>query len=900
MKSALNFASLRKYAVFFSLTVLCACTLSFTSVAPAHAGILASDPAHRNRLGYAVGAHTDTGKYELWLGVQSMKIDGMPSFCIEMEKSSTSADTPILNVATLTAPTVNPGAGLRVTTAQMAYILDRYQNTADRTVMAALSYLVHGNFEQPTRGSHTAAQKNVNWMLKLVQNDAQAAIIDRRARSLVSEAVSSGVRGYKKGVVSGAGMRSGMLSDIGVVNKNGEYTGGIAMTVTLHGPAVFSDSGKNVWTGISQRIPLSFAWKATGNGTVHATLAYKTVRSTLSLVETGRSTQKVITYGLRPASDIVETKIETPTWEVIFDFQPAGVSQAALITDDGTFTDTFEAAADPGYAQGKWLILNEQAAKHYGVRPGTVPVTYTVTAYHTGDLPAQETGSVPAGAQIIGTRKITAPGPGKLTARFTGAKPGFATVVWKVVKSEQGALGELIHADRSDNYGIPEETVSSRHHAEIDSALQIRETKSGTYLTDDLFVTGFPQNHQSFAGDRRFEQDGQYILQELLFFPEGLDVREENRARAEKIGQPLQIPAKNGYYPALGSTEYLIRRDSGGKIRAGTYVFVTSFPGDSRVKPFASKVTDVKEQYRISSKPELHTILTHGKGKTVPAKGVQTLTDLVCHTNLRAGEAYRIEGILMDRETEKPLTENGQEIRARKDFTAAGAAGCVEVEFSLHTNVFAGKTAVAFEKLFHGGKETAAHEDIRNENQSVKFSFLPRLETVASDSADGDKTLPATKNAEITDRVCERNSALIPGETYEIHTDAVVAENGGEKPKSVLPSVIRTVFTPETADGCAYIPIRFDASGLAGRKVVVFEDLYLHGKLLAAHRDINDRQQTVSFFLPPENPGPREPHPPARQKKLAQTGIFIGGISAFCGAAVSGGMCMRFPRRKKR
>ncbi|WP_353065763.1 hypothetical protein [Arcanobacterium hippocoleae] len=117
---------------------------------------------------------------------------------------------------------------------------------------------------------------------------------------------------------------------------------------------------------------------------------------------------------------------------------------------------------------------------------------YRATAYFIGAIPAAQSSKIPSDAKKIGSVAVKADGPKEIQAKFQAAEPGFVTVVWSVEKSAQGKLAELIHADWADGFGIPAETISHRHEIAIDTALSIRNTKSGTYLVDDVFITGFP------------------------------------------------------------------------------------------------------------------------------------------------------------------------------------------------------------------------------------------------------------------------------------------------------------------------------------------------------------------------------------------------------------------------
>lgn len=46
--------------------------------------------------------------------------------------------------------------------------------------------------------------------------------------------------------------------------------------------------------------------------------------------------------------------------------------------------------------------------------------------------------------------------------------------------------------------------------------------------------------------------------------------------------------------------------------------------------------------------------------------------------------------------------------------------------------------------------------------------------------------------------------------------------------------------TPETADGKVDVDFIFDGSNLAGKTIVMFEEIRYEGKLIGVHADIND------------------------------------------------------------
>lgn len=57
-------------------------------------------------------------------------------------------------------------------------------------------------------------------------------------------------------------------------------------------------------------------------------------------------------------------------------------------------------------------------------------------------------------------------------------------------------------------------------------------------------------------------------------------------------------------------------------------------------------------------------------------------------------------------------------------------------------------------------------------------------------------------------------------------------------------------FVAETTDGTVNLDFILDARALRGKEVVVFEDLFREGVLLASHADITDNDQTIKISNP--------------------------------------------------
>lgn len=794
----------------------------------------------------------------------------IPAWCVDADKPAPGPDA-VVQVSSL-KQTHNFDEGLHVSTAEMAIILDKYQMSRDANTLGALAYLVHMNMEQSKDPAGNARQ-----LREAMQGSAPN--IDQLARQLAQEGRSQAVHSYEVIQPQGDKEYTGEFHNIGLKNAQGAWIPGRQIHLTIEGPAVFTSTGTNKWNGVSQAQPITLGWRASGNGVGKVKQSYEqTPDEVRFMIDPTGKKQSTIQPLLH--KDPKFENVDSPSWRVQYDFQPAGVSHVNKLTDTGKFTDMFDAKADPNYGNGKW-------AKDF-TTGAYIPVVYTVSAYYVGENPPARANTVPQGAELIGSQKVTAHGPGKLSADFTAPKEGFVTVVWSVDKANQDpSVTDRIAGNWADDYGIPEETTSNRFPGDVDSTLSIRTTKSGTYLVDDVWITGLPTNHGEFKGDGRFGADTTHIQQALLFFPEGLEVTEENKGKAETIAS-VEIPAKNGFYPSVGATQFKMKQDKEGLV-PGTYVFVSTFKGDDRVKPFVSPVTDKTEQYTITRTPGVRTTLMYEKQKTVPGYGKRILTDKVCYTNVKPGKEYTVEGTLMDKATGKPLVDaQGKKVTASKTLTPKEANGCVDVEFTVDASLFAGKTTVAFEKLLHEGKEVAVHADINDENQTISFEPPPTLKTTATNTNGGGKTVKPEPNQSITDKVCMVNGAKFkPGKTYTIITalmkgDGTPLMNNGQ-------SVVKTSeFTPKSADECAEITIPFDATGLEGQKVVVFEDVKDGNDIVSVHHDIKDTEQTVTVE--------GKPTPPP----LAHTGVtgVVAGI-ATAGGLLGAGVALKARSRRK-
>lgn len=273
--------------------------------------------------------------------------------------------------------------------------------------------------------------------------------------------------------------------------------------------------------------------------------------------------------------------------------------------------------------------------------------------------------------------------------------------------------------------------------------------------------------------------------------------------------------------------------------------------------------------------------------------------DTVTYKNLIPGLTYRVAGTVMDKDTKKPLQNGGKDITAEAVFTPETADGTVDVEFTFSAKEFAGKTMVLFEKLYlvknadnadanpddtsskdktpddtqkasesentqnktdntsnkvevdnennnpadnSEVKEVliAVHEDYSDENQTI---CVPQIKTTAKDAKSGTSMFYAEKSAKIVDTVSYRN--LVPGKKYKVVGTAVDKSNGAPVIANGNNVTAEAEFVAKEATGKVDVVFTFDASLLAGRTIVMFENVYYENNLIATHADITDEAQTL-------------------------------------------------------
>ncbi|WP_311524317.1 VaFE repeat-containing surface-anchored protein [uncultured Varibaculum sp.] len=678
--------------------------------------------------------------------------------------------------------------------AQVAYLLNKYEKVDTADSRAALSMIMHFNLEVNKKGAKDEMFRLLGWINKTHPNTAKLV------RQYVAEARNSGVSGYQSIGHTGDNKTIGNVHGIGVKNSAGKFIAGVPFTATLNGPAVFSATGKNTFSGKTAAKAITLDWRATGNGKVTGKINFTLHHSVNRLTGPG-GRQRMVGRGFDPTAKT----IPGGSWQVIYDFQPIATSKVekpVVETGETTITDSLTAKADPKYANPAWLK--------------DVKVKYEADVYYMGETLPTKGMKIPEGAKPVANTSLTFSAPGTQKASVNVDKPGFYTWVWKVVKKNQ-AVPERIHADWTDGYALPDEFQSKKKTAKITSAKNIinvhAESDAKTFINDWVKVADFPENHPDFKGWGGVKADLGTIDQHLYCVPDKTKLT-EGVTRSLKPVKSWTIPAKNGdyriadYFPDAPG-EHIQDIDC-----RGVMVFVSEFAGDDRVEPLRTSDLDPKESFRPDH-PTIHTMATDKADgdKYLPIKGNVTITDKVKYTELAAGKEYTLKATLMDKATGKPFQDCGES--QVKDYSKAIASQLDGFE----------------DKLKKDSKTTF---DVK----TALSGILPKVSETELDKAIA--TLDKDKVAGLV-----KDGKFDYDEAGKVLSKLVVSLDKPAEGKDCKPVTAEKTFTPNHRNGVVEIDIPVKAELLRGKTTVVFEDVLREGKEPIVHHDLGDKDQTV-------------------------------------------------------
>lgn len=189
----------------------------------------------------------------------------------------------------------------------------------------------------------------------------------------------------------------------------------------------------------------------------------------------------------------------------------------------------------------------------------------------------------------------------------------------------------------------------------------------------------------------------------------------------------------------------------------------------------------------------------------------------------------------------------------RFKFTALAKTQMIKLAFdvSAYKNTLAGEEVVVCEEI--GGIQSfdgddyyytyGVHNDLDDADQTVKF-ISSTIKTKASMVSTNTKYAYALGNDTVKDTVSL--TGLIVGQTYSV--EGYLVDKATSKYITSNPVNKTFVATAESME--VEVNLGIDTSSLAGKDIVVYENLYYRGSLIASHVDINDADQTVTILNP--------------------------------------------------
>lgn len=258
-----------------------------------------------------------------------------------------------------------------------------------------------------------------------------------------------------------------------------------------------------------------------------------------------------------------------------------------------------------------------------------------------------------------------------------------------------------------------------------------------------------------------------------------------------------------------------------------------------------------KDQTVAVSSPTIATVAVDAADgdKAVSAEPGAAIADTVELGGLAAGSAYTVEGglYLVSESGAEPLCDAaGKPIETACSFTADSPTRTLKLVFPLDAQALAGRSIVVFEFLRKDGVLLASHADASDDAQTVTVAPL-EMDTSAADEADGDRTIAANRHGTIIDTVSYAGLAVGAEYSMEGFLNAIEPDGTATPLEDATgaPVAARTAFVPEKPAGEVEVLFEFDASRLAGRKLVVYEHLFRDGVELLRHDDPQDEDQTV-------------------------------------------------------
>ena len=269
-----------------------------------------------------------------------------------------------------------------------------------------------------------------------------------------------------------------------------------------------------------------------------------------------------------------------------------------------------------------------------------------------------------------------------------------------------------IHTEAEDN-DVNDHQISDKETVTINDTVKYTNLQVGAEYT----ITGT-------LHIRKTDEDGNVTDGGVPKDKDGRDVTAQTTFTAEKTDGEITVPFT-----------FDVPSDMDGKT-------LVAFETLTREDVELAVHADISDESQTTYKGEIHTSLADSNGKkTVTPASETKLTDTVKYSNLIAGKAYKMKGVLVDGNGNALKDKDGKEITAETEFTPDKADGSVQITFTVDTTSMKdGDKIVAYEYASLNDVEIAKHEDSKDEDQTV---------TIHVPTAKKSKTIPQTGDVDI-------------------------------------------------------------------------------------------------------------------------------------------------------
>lgn len=552
------------------------------------------------------------GHHGFALGVQGMR-NGHPAYCIEVGVAG--IDT---NAGTWADAT-------DATSKVAAYMVDRNVGDMSDLTQAAVAYAIHEHLdEHPTWWAsvktHQTGLEGGDW------NTVAA-----RAAQLWQDAADNMPANIEASYEYTQGQRTGTINP-GIKNTNGAFVSGLSYTITLNGPAVFSN-GTKTYSGTTTGTAQHIAWTATGNGLVTPTVSYKGYKA---------AKQNAPGQNLFAPSD-PETTSANITFNVRRDFQPTVSTQVGskIVPKGARVSDRVTSGIKQGdewangvnvTAKGYYYTLDARQAnglavlKQNGNEKTADYLNRVAKAYGNPVATADATFSKPGQTQAVTAKNADG-------TDYVNPQDGrIGTWVWTIMKNEQ-TQPDYITADYTDPFGQVTESDIHKTAPNHDSTVLEQYTGLNKDIMDTITIGGFPQDYGQFNTNQAYGFDGDVKAKIRVWWAgSGTgDRTQDEKFKPNTQAEPAadanhrllgewEVPAGNGTYK-VGGGRITFRPANAGKAQTvaedvnitatdasqtGYYVFVYDFPGSDRASAFKSAYNDPWERSFVEETP--HTV----------------------------------------------------------------------------------------------------------------------------------------------------------------------------------------------------------------------------------------------------------------------------------------------------